>query len=54
MEAEAQASEQAVKESLQSGNAIAPGIDPEEVADKVYRLMQQDLILERERGIAQI
>ncbi len=49
-EAQAQANEQLVAEGLADRKAKAPPqINPEEVANKVYRLMQYDLILERER-----
>ena len=57
-EEEAQASEEVVSRALatqgqvdrQSSNA-AMQIDPQELASKVYRLMLQDLVLERERGV---
>jgi hypothetical protein len=57
-EEEAQASEEVVSRALatqgqvdrQSSNA-AMQIDPQELASKVYRLMVQDLVLERERGV---
>ena len=47
-EAQAQAVEQATQEMAQEG--IRPAaVDPHHVADRVYRLMQEDLRLERER-----
>ncbi len=56
-EVEAQVSEQVVTRALEKERevasqsaAAASQIDPEEVADKVYHLMLQDLLLERERG----
>ena len=49
-EAQAEASEQAMKQGLEGSEASSsPEINPEEVADKVYRLMRHDLVLERER-----
>ena len=52
MEAEAQASEQAVLAAQRGGKTAetaAPETDVDELADMVYRLMRHDLILERER-----
>jgi len=50
-EAQAQANEQLVAEGLADNEAKSPPqIDPEEVAGKVYHLMRNDLILERERA----
>ena len=48
-ETEAQANEQAVDEVSGNRARQRSPIDPKEVADKVYRLMQHELILERER-----
>jgi hypothetical protein len=48
-EAQAQASEQLVAEALGNRDKPPPEISAEAVADKVYRLMQYDLRLERER-----
>ena len=43
---------QTTTESAESGQPAAQQspVNPREVADRVYRLMQQELILERERG----
>ena len=50
-EAQAQANEQLVTEGLADNKPKStPQINPEEVASKVYRLMQYDLVLERERA----
>jgi hypothetical protein len=49
-EAQAQASEQMVTEGLANNTKPSPQINLEEVASKVYRLMQDDLIMERERA----
>ena len=50
-EAQARASEQLVTEGLTDNQGKPPPeIDLEAVADKVYRLMQSDLVLERERA----
>ncbi len=49
-EAQAQASEQQVVEGLRNETESPPQVNPREVADKVYRLMQYDLVLERERA----
>ena len=50
-EAQAQASEQLVARALAENEDELPSeINPEEVANKVYRLMQRDLVLERERA----
>jgi hypothetical protein len=49
-EAQAQASEQQVVEGLSNETESPPQMNPREVADKVYRLMQYDLVLERERA----
>ncbi len=50
-EAQAQANEQIVAEGLADKKTSSPPqINPEEVANKVYRLMQYDLVLERERA----
>ncbi len=46
-----QASEKAVAEGSASKEAKSPSqINHKEVADKIYHLMQHDLILERERA----
>jgi len=50
-EAQAQASEKLMEEALTDNKTKSPPqINPEEVADKVYRFMQYDLVLERERA----
>ena len=50
-EAQAQVSEQLVARALaENEDESLSEINPEEVANKVYRLMQRDLVLERERG----
>jgi len=50
-EAQAQASEQLMEAALTDNKAKSiPQINPKEVANKVYRFMQHDLILERERA----
>ena len=50
-EAQARANEQLAAQELADTTASSPiQINPEEVADKVYRLMQYDLVLERERA----
>jgi len=49
-EAQAQTNEQLVKEGLDNKPKSPSQINPEEVANKVYRLMQYDLLLERERA----
>ena len=56
-EEEALASEQVVSRALtgqgeaeRQNSGAGTQIDPEEVASRVYRLMLQDLVLERERG----
>lgn len=50
-EAQAQANEQLVAEALADNqDKLPPQINPEEVANKVYRLMQYDLVLEGERA----
>jgi hypothetical protein len=49
-EAQAQANERLVIEGLGNRTESPPQIDPELVAAKVYRLMQQELVLERERA----
>ncbi len=50
-EAQAQANEQLVVEGLADNTAKSPHqINPEEVANKVYRLMQYELVLERDRA----
>jgi len=53
MEAEAQASEEVMRavESAGQSAAISPEIDVDELADRVYRFMQQDLILGREQRV---
>lgn len=54
MEAEAQASEQVVRQDAERGEQVAaasPKINVDKLADRVYRLMQQDLILGRERKV---
>jgi hypothetical protein len=57
MEDEAQANEQAMREVLESGgemenpNQEMPQINAEDIADRVYHLMRQDLILEGERAV---
>jgi len=52
-EAEAQASEQAVRQAAESvdQDEASPEIDVDALADQVYRLMRRDLILERERVV---
>jgi hypothetical protein len=59
-EAEAQAVEHSVRETsgtgslrAERGNVPAAEIDAEDIADRVYRLMQSELVLERERARAQ-
>ena len=50
-EERAKASEQLVqKASTEKGPESIPSINTGEIADRVYRLMQRDLILERERA----
>ncbi len=49
-EAQAQANEQLVAEGLGNKTESTPQINHKEVANKVYRLMQYDLVLERERA----
>ena len=49
-EAQAQANEQLVADGLDNKTKSPPQINPEEVANKVYRLIQYDLVLERERA----
>ena len=49
-EAQARASEQLVADGLSNNTKSTPHIDHEEVANKVYRLMQCDLCLEGERA----
>lgn len=49
-EAQAQANEQLLSDSLSKTAKSPHQINLEEVANKVYRLMQYDLILERERA----
>ncbi len=49
-EAQAQAHEQLVADGLGNKTKSPPQINPEEVANKVYRLIQYDLVLERERA----
>jgi hypothetical protein len=50
-EAQAQANEQLVVEGLADNTVKSPPqINPEEVANKVYRLLQYELVLERERA----
>jgi len=49
-EAQAQANEQLLSDSLSKTTEPPHQINLEEVANKVYRLMQYDLILERERA----
>jgi len=51
-EAQAQSSERLVVEALSDNEPQSPvEINPEEVANEVYRLMRNDLVLERERAI---
>jgi len=48
---QAEVDEQMVQRVLSSDKPQSqPHVDLEEIADKVYRLMQHDLILERERA----
>ena len=49
-EAQAQANEQLVADSLDNKTESSPQINLEEVTNKVYRLIQHDLVLERERA----
>ena len=49
-EAQAQANEQLVADSLDNKTESSPQINLEEVANKVYHLIQHDLVLERERA----
>ena len=49
MEAQALAVEQAVQEAGNDGLVRPATVDPHEIADRVYRLMQEELRLERER-----
>ena len=50
-EAQAQTSKRLVSETVTGDESIpVPKINPEAVADRVYRLMRHDLILERERA----
>ena len=51
-EVEAQAVERSVREAGNSRNSPAAEIDAEDIADRVYRLMQAELILEEERARA--
>jgi hypothetical protein len=59
MEAEAQAMERLVREADETTPSQAErsshermGIDAEDIADRVYRLMRDELILEKERARA--
>jgi len=49
-EGQAQVNEQLVAQALADSSSKSLEIDTEAVADKVYRLMQYDLVLERERA----
>lgn len=50
MEAEAQTAEQAARGEEESlSRSQTPAVDAEEIAEIVYRLMQQELLLERDR-----
>ena len=49
-EAQAQANERLITDSLDNKTGTSPQINLEEVANKVYRLIQHDLVLERERA----
>ncbi|MFC1872089.1 DUF4157 domain-containing protein [Chloroflexota bacterium] len=49
-EAQAQATEQTVDRTSDSREEPGSTVNRQEVADRVYRLMQHDLILERERS----
>jgi hypothetical protein len=49
-EAQAQANERLAAEGLTNEAESPPRINAEEVADRVYQLMQSDLVLERERA----
>ena len=49
-EGQAQVNEQLVAQALEGSNSKSPKIDTEAVANKVYCLMQYDLVLERERA----
>ena len=49
-ETQARANEQLVIEGSGRKTESPPEINPADVADRVYRLMQRDLILERERA----
>jgi len=49
-EAQAQANERLAAEGLTSERESPPRISAEEIADRVYQLMQGDLVLERERA----
>jgi len=49
-EAQAQASERLAAEALTNEAESPPRINAEEIADRVYQLMQSDLVLERERA----
>ena len=48
-EAQARANERLAAEALMSEAESPPRISAEEIADRVYQLMQSDLVLERER-----
>lgn len=49
-EGQAQANEQLVTQALADSNSKSAKIDTEAIADRVYCLMQNDLVLERERA----
>lgn len=53
-EAEARANEERVRSAAEAAEAQERGqeVDVEEVADRVYRLMRRDLMLDRERSIS--
>jgi len=53
-EAEAMASEEVMRQAAESGEQAveaSPEVDIEELADRVYRLMQRELRLDRERNV---
>lgn len=53
-EAEARASEEVMRQAAESGEQAmeaSPEVDIEELADRVYRLMQRELRLDRERNV---
>jgi len=53
-EAEARASEEVMRQAAESGEQAveaSPEVDIEELADRIYRLMRRELMLDRERSV---